>query len=137
MRELMPRSRGFLRDFFDDSLFAVPQTLVQMKFPAIDFKETDKCIIIKAEVPGMDKKDLQVTYENGLLTIKGEKQGQFETEEEEPYYRESWKGAFERSIQIGEKVEGDSIEAKCMNGVLEVTVPKKNGGKESKLIDIH
>ena len=92
--------------------------------PAVDVVENEKAYEIKAEMPGMDEKNIEVKVANGNLTIKGEKLE--EKEEKKDYCLQERKfGSFERSFGIPEGVDTDKIEAAFKNGVLSVTLPKK------------
>jgi HSP20 family protein len=100
--------------------------------PAVDIKEEKNAYIIHADIPGVDPKDIEVQMENGVLTVKGERESE-KKEEREGYKRiERSKGSFFRSFSLPDSVDGDKISAKSKNGVLEVTIPKttKNGSKK-------
>ena len=92
--------------------------------PAVDVIETDKAYEITAELPGIDKKNVDVKFANGVLTIKGEKQDQKEERKKDYYMRERSFGSFERSFEVPDSVETDKIEATFKKGVLTVTLPK-------------
>jgi HSP20 family protein len=111
---------------FDDALRGLPAILGDGKAamaPSMDIKETDKAIEVQTELPGVDQKDVDVTYANGVLTIKGEKRA--ETEEKKAGYHLSERsyGSFYRAVQIDD-VDADKIAAKFDKGVLTVTLPK-------------
>ncbi len=91
--------------------------------PSLDVKETERVIEVAAELPGVDQKEVNVTYVDGVLTIKGEKKA--EKEETKSGYRVSERsyGSFLRSLAIDD-VDADKIEANFTNGVLKVTLPK-------------
>lgn len=92
--------------------------------PRIDVKETDKEILISAELPGVDEKDVEVTFADNVLTIKGEKKTEKE-EKDTNYHRvERSYGSFMRSISLPAAADEAKISATCKNGVLSVTVPK-------------
>lgn len=105
--------------------------------PAIDMTETDKAYKVTAELPGIDPDNVEVTFEDGLLRIAGEKQEQ--REENERGYRLSERsyGSFERVVELPSAAQGDRIKAKFKNGVLSVTVPKdEKSAAKSKRITI-
>jgi HSP20 family protein len=92
--------------------------------PPVDVLEEKDKIMVKVEVPGIDEKDLRVTFEDGLLTISGERQ--FERKEERNYHRiERAYGSFTRTFSLPRTVDATQIAANYNNGVLEVTIPKK------------
>ena len=92
--------------------------------PAIDVTEDDNRYVIHADLPGLSKADIEVTYHNGCLTLKGEKK--VETTEEKKgrvYHRERFTGKFGRNIQLPEKIDAAKIEASFKDGVLELVLP--------------
>ncbi len=91
--------------------------------PSVDVKETDKAVEIQAELPGVDEKDVQVTYKDGVLTIKGEKKAEKEETKGGYHLSERSYGSFFRSLTIDD-VDADKIEASFAKGVLKVTLPK-------------
>jgi HSP20 family protein len=92
--------------------------------PAVDVAEKDKEYEITAELPGMDEKDVDVKYADGMLTIKGEKKEEKEEKKKDFYLSERRYGSFQRSFRVPEGVDPDKIEAKFANGVLTVRLPK-------------
>ena len=93
--------------------------------PAVDVKETDKTYIIHADVPGVDAKDIDVTLEDGVLTIKGERRWE-NKEETESYKRvERARGTFFRRFALPDTADADSVSAKNKDGVLEIVIPKQ------------
>lgn len=100
--------------------------------PAVDLVETDKDYRIKAELPGMDEKDIELSLTEDVLTIKGEKKEEHEEKEEGYYLAERHYGAFERSFRLPEEVEADRIEASFNKGVLTVVLPKSPKAKQKQ-----
>ena len=92
--------------------------------PSVDISETKNQIKVKADIPGISEKDIELTLENNILTIKGKREEEKETKEENFYSRERVYGSFLRQIQIPKKIKQDSIKAKFKNGVLEVVMDK-------------
>lgn len=92
--------------------------------PAIDFSETDKAYKVTAELPGMDPENVDVTFDDGLLRIAGEKREQREENERGYSLSERTYGVFERLVELPSAAQGDKIKAKFKNGLLTVTVPK-------------
>ena len=92
--------------------------------PAVDIKEEDNRFVILADVPGVDPKDIEVTMEQGVLTLKGERAGDKE-ESHEAYTRvERVRGTFYRRFSLPDTADAERIEAKGKNGVLEIVLPK-------------
>ena len=103
--------------------------------PPVDIKETDTEIMVKAEVPGMDAKDINISVAGDVLTIKGEKKSGREEKEENYHLVERSYGSFARSLALPGAVDLDKIEAKYDKGVLTITCPKKEEVKP-KAVDI-
>jgi len=97
--------------------------------PTSDVIETKDEIVIKAELPGIDAKDVGVEIESGVLTIKGERNAEKETEENDYRRVERAYGSFLRSFTLPPNVEAEKISAVFANGLLEVHLPKKEGEK--------
>jgi HSP20 family protein len=92
--------------------------------PAVDVAEKDKAYEITAELPGMSEKDIEVTFADGTLTIKGEKQEEKEEKKKDYYLHERRFGSFERRFGVPDGVEANKIEASFEKGILKVTLPK-------------
>ncbi|MDA8161982.1 MAG: Hsp20/alpha crystallin family protein [Desulfobacteraceae bacterium] len=101
--------------------------------PAIDLSETKDALVVKAEVPGMDPKDIEVSMTGDLLTIKGEKKKQTE-EKDENYHRiETRCGSFSRMIRLPVSVNTEKITATYEKGVLKLVLPKKEEAKPRQI----
>lgn len=92
--------------------------------PKVDVTENDKEIKISAELPGMDEKDIDVSLQKDMLTIKGEKKEEKEDKGKDYYRMERSYGSFSRTIPLPVEVETDKVEAKFKKGVLNITLPK-------------
>ena len=108
------------RSFFDMAPFSGPAWAA----PAVDFAETDKGYEVTAELPGMDEKDIEVKFADGVLTIKGEKQDEKEEKKKDYYLHERSYGSFHRALQLPNGIDQDKIEATFNKGVLKVMLPK-------------
>jgi HSP20 family protein len=97
--------------------------------PSIDVKESEKDFMIRAELPGVDEKDVEVTVTNDTVTIKGEKKEEKEDKGENYYYMERSYGSFNRVIPLTEEIESDKAEAGFKNGVLNIKIPKSQKAK--------
>lgn len=91
--------------------------------PTADMYEQNGTLVIKAELPGVKKGDVSVTYADGLLTIEGKREEEKEVKEAKYYACERFSGAFRRSFALPEGIEADTITAEFTDGVLEVRVP--------------
>lgn len=101
--------------------------------PKIDVKEKDGQYIIRADIPGVNAKDIEVSLDNDMLTIKGKKETETK-EEKENYVRvERSAGSFYRTINLPDVADSSKVTAKSKNGVLEITVPKNNKSASNKI----
>ena len=92
--------------------------------PAVDVREDKDCFVITADIPGVDPEKIEVHTENGMLTIKGERESE-KKEEREGYKRiERARGTFFRRFTLPDTADTDKISAKSKHGVLEITIPK-------------
>ena len=91
-------------------------------WPNVEVAETDKDIRVTAELPGLEEKDVEVTLDDDVLTLRGEKRA--ESEDKERQFSERFYGQFERRIPLGVEVQEDKVEARFRNGVLTITRPK-------------
>ena len=101
--------------------------------PAVDVQEEDDRYVLTADVPGVDPKNLEVTMENGMLTIKGERKTEA-TEEKEGYKRiERSCGSFYRRFSLPDTADVEKIKAESKDGVLRLTIPKREAVKARKI----
>jgi HSP20 family protein len=127
---------NFFNDFFRPALCIDEDMTAAAWNPAVDVYEDKADIIIKAELPGVEKKDITVDVNGGVLTLKGERNHEKEVQEEEYYRRESVYGKFERSFKLPDGTNFDMIKADFKEGILKVSVPKIEE-KKPKQITIH
>jgi HSP20 family protein len=137
--------RGHLHDLSDlrrrmFQLFDEPFSLATFRepigwMPDVDITETNGDIVVKAELPGMKKDEVDIEIEGNVLTLKGEKKQEKEEKEKEHYLYECSYGAFQRSFTLPTAVNEDQVKAEFQDGVLRVTLPK-NGGSRGKKIEI-
>jgi HSP20 family protein len=92
--------------------------------PSTDISETDKEYVIRAELPAVKKEDVQVTFEEGIITIKGERRQQKEDKDEKYHRVESFYGSFERAFSLPDNVNSDAIRCESKDGILTVHIPK-------------
>lgn len=93
--------------------------------PAVDIQENKDCFIIYADIPGVEPKDIEITMDNGVLTIKGERI--VARKEDKQYYKRTERvhGNFYRRFSLPDTADADKISAKGKQGVLEIVIPKK------------
>jgi len=130
---------------FDSFLTGVPALAslrqsfpaAQALTPAWDVKETEKELVVKAELPGIDEKDIQLTLHDGVLSLRGEKKLERSDTHENYHLMERSYGSFQRSIRLPETVNENEVEARFDKGVLTITLPKRpETVKEQKKIEI-
>ena len=90
-------------------------------WPHVEVSDNDDEVKVVAELPGLDEKDIDVSLQEGMLTIKGEKK----SENQNAVYSERWHGQFERAVRLGPDVDPDRVSASFKNGVLTVTAQKR------------
>lgn len=102
-------------------------------WPNLEVKETDRELLVTAEVPGMNEKDVELLLDNGMLTIRGERKG----EKDERGYSERWYGRFERRIALPTAVDEEHCRAEFRDGLLTVTLPKTQEAEHRRRIPIN
>jgi HSP20 family protein len=101
--------------------------------PAFEVKETNDSFVLRADVPGVEEKDLDVAVHNGILTVSGSRQAEERKEGESYALYERQYGSFSRSFALPDMADGDRIDAKLTNGVLTLSVAKKAEAKPRKI----
>ncbi len=101
--------------------------------PAVDVKERKNDVVVKAELPEVDAKDVDITVDGDILTIKGERKTEDEKEDENYYYAERSYGSFARSIRLPGAVDEAKTKANYKNGLLTITLPKKAEEKSKRV----
>ena len=100
---------------------------------SLDVSETKNDLVVKAEVPGMDAKDIDISLSDGVLTIKGEKKQEKEEKEDDYHLVERSYGAFVRSVRLPREVLDDKVNASYKDGVLKITLPKSEEAKKKEI----
>lgn len=151
MKNMMSRYRG--RGFYDplsemnrmfDQMFGGlasragggPGTQVAGWSPAVDVVQDGDDLVVRAEIPGAKPEDIDISVQNGVLTISGRIEEEKEEERGGYLVRERRNGAFRRSLQLPRDVDEDQIKANFENGVLEVRIPGAAAAQEPKRIQI-
>ena len=101
--------------------------------PAVDIREDANSYLIRADIPGVNATDIEVTLEHGVLTIAGERKNEAETSEEGYRRIERFHGRFVRSFALPDTADADKVNAKVKDGVLEVVINKKETSKPRKI----
>src|SRR6185369_14017027 len=122
----------FFEPFFGRFNFLADELPSGTWAPAVDVAEEGGKILVKVEVPGMDEKDLKINFEDGVLTVSGERT--FERKDERNYHRiERSYGTFTRTFTLPRTVDPNQIVANYRNGILEIEIPKKEEAKPRQI----
>lgn len=105
----------------------------QMWAPAVDIVDEKDQIRVKADIPGMKREDIEVNVENDMLTIRGKKKEEKETKEKDVLRCERYYGSFQRSLSLPASFNASKVNAVYKDGVLEITLPKKEGAKPKQM----
>ena len=117
--------------FFGESRF--PSVFGEKWLPTSDISETADSVSIKAELPGLEAKDIEVTISGDVRTIKGEKKKEEEKSSEQYHYTERYYGSFQRSYQLPATVQTDKVDASFEKGVLKISLPKTEESKAKEI----
>ena len=101
--------------------------------PAVDIVETENDIVLRADLPGVDPKDVVIQVENGTLTLKGERKFESDVKEDDYCRVERVYGSFLRSFALPPTVDAEKVEAEYRNGVLELKLPKRPEAKPKQI----
>lgn len=135
-RDLMPwsplREIMSMRDSLD-RFFEEPSRPANLFHPSVGIRETEKALIIEADIPGVKEEDLDVEIESDKVILKGERKHKEETKKEDYYHLESSYGSFSRLISLPSYVDASKAEASFADGVLTINIPKVVEKKSKKL----
>jgi HSP20 family protein len=129
----LTRLNETFKDFFNDFWTQEPEEAPNLMAPAIDVSEDQNRIMVTAELPGMERKDVQVELKNGVLMMRGEKKQETESKDKQYHRVERRYGAFYRALVLPETAETGKIDATLKNGVLTVLVPKREEAKPKQI----
>lgn len=139
LREMEPFQREmdrFFNRFFGEAL---PARMGEEGWlPRLDIAETKENLVIEAELPGMDSKDIEVNLTGDLLTIKGEKKSERKEDGKHYHCVERHTGTFQRAFRLPASVQGNKVDASFDKGILTITLPKTEEAKEKEIkIEVH
>jgi len=119
---------------FDCGRLSRPSDGGGMWMMPVEVYETKERLVVKAEVPGLESKDIDVSMLGNTLTIRGERQHEAEAKEEEHFYRQEFAyGVFQRQIELPQAVNPESLKASYKNGILEISLPKREEAKPKQI----
>ena len=101
--------------------------------PSLDVSETKDKVVVKAEAPGIDPKEIDISLSNGILTLKGEKKKEREEKDESYHLIERSYGSFSRSVRLPAEVQEDQVKASYKDGILTITLPKTERARERSI----
>ena len=126
--------RNEIEDLFEGFMGSAPTRVEERRWmPALDIKENDAEYLLKAELPGMDASNVEISYQNGVLRLKGEKEEERKEEGEEFRRTERRHGMFTRSIRLPVDIRDEKIDASMSNGVLTIRCPKAEAAKKKHI----
>ena len=125
---LFPILSDLLDDFFNTDIFK-DNPVMQSSVPAVNIKETNKSYVIELAAPGLKKDDFEIDLENNVLTISFQKKEEKKEEEANYTRREFFFTEFKRAFTLPEDAQLDKIDAKYKDGILEITIDKKEEAK--------
>jgi len=138
-RELEPENTfDWLQQQIND-LFELPRSPVlhglfdRTVAPAVDVVEHPDRFTVECDLPGIDRKDIDISIASGVLTIKGEKKGEKTDEKGKIYRKETWEGSFQRTVALPATVDAEKVEATYRDGVLSIQLPKKEEAKTKRI----
>jgi HSP20 family protein len=126
VEDLLPR-------FFDGATNEDPQPAAASWLPATEGRIEDGTYVIQFALPGVDPKDVNVSFMDNVITVKGERKADHDTTGKDYFVREVVYGAFQRSVTLPEGVDAAQVEAKYGNGMLEVRVPTPRAATPRKI----
>ncbi len=132
--------RNRINHIFDDVFYPINRDEVEFSMgswnPVVDVYDNDDNIVIKAELPGIDKEGIEIDVKDRVLTLKGERSSESEVKDDNYYRRERSFGKFERAFTLPADVDPDKIKADYKDGVLKIDIPKPEE-KKPRQITIH
>ena len=132
VKDLRREFDNFFNDFFGEQWWLPEKYLGNRFSPAFDISETETELILKAELPGVDPKDVDVSLQNNVLTIKGEKTEEQEENGEHMYRMERTFGSFSRSFALPCEVREGDVSAHYKEGVLTLKLPKAESSTKKR-----
>jgi HSP20 family protein len=138
MEELLPRT--LFPRFWDEEVWDVFENLLETKglekynwTPKVESYRQNGTYVIKADLPGIEAKDIHVELENGYLSLKGERKMDKKSKDKKVDRREVFYGSFERCMAVPENLKAEEIKAKYHDGVLEITIPVEEKAPPKKI----
>ncbi len=131
LHELSETFDRFFNRFWSDQPWSSPQWVGD--YLPLDIVETDENYLVKASIPGLNPDDLEITFSNNVLTIKGEVKPDWKVDQPCYHLKERWHGPFQRSLTLPENIVADDIQANYEAGVLTVVLPKSAEARPKRI----
>ena len=132
--------RNRMNHIFADLLYPINRDEGELSMgrwnPVVDIYDNDDSVVIKAELPGIEKEDIEIDVKDRVLTLKGERSSENEVKDDNYYRRERCFGKFERAFTLPADVDPDKIKADYKDGVLKIDIPKPEE-KKPRQITVH
>lgn len=132
-RDILSLQDRLNRAFSDPLTRFIPADAAGGWFPPVDIREEPDSVVLTAELPGINKDDIEVKVESGTITLRGEKKQEKEINTDGAYRMERFFGSFARSFVLPTTIDADKIRATYKDGVLEVTLPKADEARPKKI----
>jgi HSP20 family protein len=133
MREEIDR---MFEDFFVGRPAAITRPGEGLRAPSVDIEETDSSVVVRAELPGVKKEDLDIEVTPEALTLKGETREEKEQRDKRFYRKERSWGMFQRTIPMPLEIKADEAKASFKDGLLEITLPKAAPQKKAESVKL-
>jgi Molecular chaperone (small heat shock protein) len=130
---LKDRMNRLFEDLVSSPRFEESELIQSTWSPAVDIYETENELVLTAELPGVEEKDVEIKIEDNTLTLKGERKFEKETKEENYHRIERAYGSFFRSFSLPNYIDQEKISAEYENGLLRIHMPKKSEVKPRKV----
>ncbi len=125
--------RSWMKPLFKDDLVKERLGFFGQHNPKVDIIDREKEIVIRAEMPGVDRKEIDIEITEHAVMLKGQRSGEIEDKKDEYYHSEIWQGSFSRTIALPVDVDTHHADAKFKDGILTITLPKAKQPVRRKL----
>lgn len=125
--------RSWMKPFFKDDLVKERLGFFGQRYPKIDIIDREKDIVVRAEMPGVDRKELNIEVTEHAVMLKGQRSGKAEEKKDEYFHSEIWQGSFSRTIALPVEVDTQHADAKFEDGILTITLSKAKQALRRKL----
>ena len=125
----VPRFDRFFENFWNDFELDAPKG---QNVPKVDIEELENHFSLRIALPGLDKKDVEIAIEDGVLAISGSYENEVQNDKSRYHLREIHRGTFRRHFNLGEAIDAENIQAEMQNGILSITLAKQLPAESEK-----